>query len=216
MAEALERGFTPVIFTPDGLPPSPDALSLLQGKLGPKVGFGLRPGTGPESSQGQAIMAGFAQPRPLSSLDPDAFATLHIAGGHGSHHDLVGNPVVEAAATKLHEQGKIVTAVCHASPALGGLLEGGPATGFSPQLDAVMLKAGYVLDEFDPPYDAHEGLKALGAKLTVFDRAQALVNIHHTERYDRPGRAPVVTGTGPEATDNVARQAFDWLASQPD
>lgn len=209
--EAMDRGYKPVIFTPDGLPPSPDAASLLLGKLGPSVGFGLRAGTGPDSPQGQAILEGFSSPRSLENFDPSQFATIHIAGGHGSHHDLVGNPRVEQAATRMHERGQVVTAVCHASPSLGKLLEGGPATGFSPQIDAIMLKAGYVLPEFHPPYDAHEGLVKLGVDFTLIDRAQALMNIHHTETYNRPGLPPVITGTGPEATDNVARQALDWL-----
>jgi hypothetical protein len=56
VTEALSKGFTPVIFTADGLPPSPDSLGLLQGQLGPKVGLGLRAGTGPESASGQVIM----------------------------------------------------------------------------------------------------------------------------------------------------------------
>ena len=159
-------------------------------------------------------MEGFLAPRSLKDFDPNQFATLHIAGGHGSHHDLVGNADVEQAATAMHDCGQIVTAVCHASPALGKLLEGGPATGFSPQIDSIMLKAGYVLPEFDPPYDAHTGLVDLGVDFNLIDRAQSLVNIHHTETYHRDGKPPVVTGTGPEATDNVARQAFDWLSGQ--
>jgi putative intracellular protease/amidase len=212
--EAIDRGYTPVIFTADGLPPSPDALSLLQGKLGPKLGFGMRPGTGPDSEQGRAIMEGFRHPRTASSFDPSQFAALHVAGGHGSNRDLVGNAAVERAATSLYEAGGMVTAVCHATPALGKLLAGGKATGFSPAIDGVMLKLGYVLREFDPPYDAHEGLRKLGADLSFFDRAESLFNIHHTEVIERRGRAPLWTGTGPEATDDVARKAFDWLRSK--
>lgn len=208
--EALDQGFTPVIFTPDGLPPSPDALSLLQGKLGPQVGFGLRAGTGPDSKQGQAIMHAFAEARSLKNFDPDDFATLHIAGGHGSPQDLVGNAVVEGAATQMHAQGKIITAVCHATPALGQLLKGGNATGFSPQLDRLNAKNGFILPEFIPPYDAHQGLRDLGAKFTAVDTAQAFANINHTETFHRNG-TPIVTGTGPEATDNVAREALKWL-----
>lgn len=211
VAEALARGYTPVVFTHRGLPPSPDAASLLRGKFGPLVGFGLRPGTGIASPQGRAIDRGFAEPRPLASLDPAAFATVHVAGGHGSHYDLVGNPEVERVAMAIHTQGRIVTAVCHATPSLGRLLEGGPATGFSPQIDAAMVKAGYVLPEFVPPYDAHQGLVEIGVNVTLIDRFQALVNIHHTERFVRSNGVPVVTGTGPEATDDVARIAFDWL-----
>jgi putative intracellular protease/amidase len=211
--EALDRGFTPVIFTPEGLPPSPDAASLLLGKLGPQVGFGLAAGTGPDSPQGRAIVEGFASPRSLKDFDPSQFAAIHVAGGHGSHHDLVGNPLVESAAVRMHEQGKIVTAVCHASPSLGKLLQGGPATGFSPQIDAFMMKAGFVLPEFHPPYDAHQGLVDIGVDFSFIDRMQSLTNIHHTETYLKNG-VPVVTGTGPEATDDVARIAFDWLQDE--
>ncbi len=211
--EALDRGYTPVFFTPEGLPPSPDALSLLLGKLGPKLGFGLAAGTGPfDSRQGAAIMEGFLAPHSLARFDPSRFASIHVAGGHGSHHDLVGNPLVERAVTAIHDENKPVTAVCHATPSLGRLLAGGPATGFSPELDAIMLKAGYVLPEFQPTYDAHQGLIDAGADFHLIDRAQAFANIHHTEVDRRPGRAPVITGTGPEATDDVARLVFDLLA----
>ncbi|TNE47849.1 MAG: hypothetical protein EP343_18105 [Deltaproteobacteria bacterium] len=54
----------------------------------------------------------------------------------------------------------------------------------------------------------------LGLTFNLLDHAASLVNIHHTETYERDGKPPVVTGTGPEATDNVARQAFDWLEEQ--
>jgi putative intracellular protease/amidase len=206
--EALDNGYTPVFFTPDGLPPSPDALSLLQGTLGPKLGFGLMAGTGPDSPQGRAILEGLLQPRSMKSFDESAFATMHIAGGHGSHHDLIGHAHIERAARSLNEAGKPVSAVCHATPALGALLQGENVTGFSPQFDAIMARAGYVLPEFIPPYDAHAGLRALGAKVSTVEA----FNIHHTERFDAgPHGAPVMTGTGPEATDNVAQQMFAYL-----
>lgn len=209
--EALDRGFTPVLFTPDGLPPSPDALSLLQGKLGPKVGFGTAAGHGPDSPHGKVIVDGMATPHSLKNFDATKFATVHIAGGHGSNQDLVGHPLVESAATKMHERGRVVTAVCHATPALGSLLKGGNATGFSPQLDALNVRAGTVLPEFDPPYDAHQGLRDIGAKLNLVDSVQAFANLNHKEVFEKDG-VPIVTGTGPEATDDVARFALDWLA----
>jgi putative intracellular protease/amidase len=139
--------------------------------------------------------------------------TIHIAGGHGAHHDIVGNPLVEKAATQIHEQGKIVTAVCHATPALGKLLAGGPATGYSPELDAVNVKLGFVLPEFNPPYNAHDGLRKLGAKVSLTESVASFVNVNHTETFNS-GTAPIVTGTGPEATDNVARQALSWILEQ--
>ena len=210
--EALERGYTPIIFTADGLPPSPDGASLLRGLFGPKVGFGLLPGTGPTSVQGQAIMDGFAVPRPLSSFNADDFATIHIAGGHGSHHDLVGNALVEMAANAMYNRGQVVTAVCHATPSLGSLLYGGIATGFSPEIDKIMEAAGYVLPEFIPTYNAHQGLKDIGVSFTLLDSFEALVNIHHWEVFYKDGEVPIYTGTGPEATDNIARLSFDWLS----
>jgi hypothetical protein len=73
-----------------------------------------------------------------------------------------------------------------------------------------MVKLGYVLNEFHPPYDAHQGLKELGARV---NGAAALLNIHHVESFAKNGGA-VITGTGPEATDNVARQVFDVLAKK--
>jgi len=207
--EALANGYTPVFYTPDGLPPSPDALSLLQGKLGPALGFGLREGTGPDSPQGKAIIDGLMHPRSMASFDASKVATMHVAGGHGSHHDLIGHAGVERAGLELNRAGKLVTAVCHATPALGKLLEGGRATGFSPQFDQVMLRAGYILPEFQPPYDAHEGLRRLGADVSTLKA----LNINHTETQKKNG-TPIITGTGPEATDDVARKAFEFLRRQ--
>ncbi len=211
--EALDRGYTPVFFTADGLPASPDAASLFQNKVMNHLGLGVGADNNVDSPQGKVILEGLSRPRSLSDFDASAFATMHIAGGHGSHHDLVGNPAVERAATSLHDKGQVVTAVCHATPALGDLVRGGPATGFSPKLDAVTLKKGWVLPEFDPPYDAHQGLRELGATVTKLGAAQAFVNVNHTETFVRNG-VPVVTGTGPEATDDAARIAFDWLAAK--
>jgi putative intracellular protease/amidase len=210
--EALDRGYTPVFFTADGLPASPDAASLFQNKVMNHLGLGVGANNNIDSPQGKVILEGLSRPRSLADFDATAFATLHIAGGHGSHHDLVGNPAVERAATALHERGQVVTAVCHATPALGALVRGGPATGFSPKLDAVTLRKGWVLPEFDPPYDAHQGLRDLGATVSKLGAAQAFVNVHHTETFVKDG-VPVVTGTGPEATDDAARIAFDWLAA---
>lgn len=209
--EALDNHYTPVFFTPDGLPASPDSFSLLQGQIAPKLGFGMLPGTGPDSEQGKAIVKGLAAPRSLASFKAEDFASLHVAGGHGSHHDLIGHELLEKAALELNEAGKLVTAVCHATPALGSLLEGESATGFSPQYDAALFHAGYVLPEFDPPYNAHQGLRELGAKVSTLKA----LNIHHTERLEKNG-VPVITGTGPEATDNVARQAFTYLENNAD
>jgi len=212
--EALDNGYTPVIFTPDGLPPSPDAASLLQNTLGHKMGFGTSKENGPGSEHGQAILEAFRSPRPMADFDPQQFAALHVAGGHGSNQDLVGNKDVERAGLAMHEAGKVVTAVCHATPALGKLLEGSRATGFSPQLDAVSTAAGYVLPEFVPTYDAHQGLRQIGATVDALGVAKAFANPNHTELVNKDG-IPVMTGTGPEATDDVARFAFGWLARNP-
>jgi hypothetical protein len=42
---------------------------------------------------------------------------------------------------------------------------------------------------------------------------QSLTNIHHTETFVKDG-VPVVTGTGPKATDDVARRAFGWIQEE--
>lgn len=212
--EALDHGYTPVIYTVDGLPPSPDASSLLQNTLGYKFGFGTAKENGPGSPQGQAILEAFQSPRPIADFDPSQFAALHVAGGHGSNQDLVGNKDVERAGLAMHQAGKVVTAVCHATPALGKLLEGSRATGFSPQLDAVSTAAGYVLPEFIPTYDAHQGLRQIGATVDAVGVAKAFANPNFTELVNKDG-IPVMTGTGPEATDDVARFAFGWLAQHP-
>ncbi|HEY8209871.1 MAG TPA: hypothetical protein VIG99_20425 [Myxococcaceae bacterium] len=212
--EALDHGYTPVIYTVDGLPPSPDANSLLQNTLGYKFGFGTAKENGPGSPQGQAILEAFQSPRPIADFDPKQFAALHVAGGHGSNQDLVGNKDVERAGLAMHDAGKVVTAVCHATPSLGKLLEGSRATGFSPQLDAISTAAGYVLPEFNPTYDAHQGLRQIGATVDAVGVAKAFANPSFTELVNKDG-VPVMTGTGPEATDDVARFAFGWLAQHP-
>ena len=56
-----------------------------------------------------------------------------------------------------------------------------------------------------------QGLRDVGAKLNVIDSVQAFANINHKEVFEKDG-VPIVTGTGPEATDDVARFALDWLA----
>jgi putative intracellular protease/amidase len=218
-AVALARGWSVEFFTPLGLPPSPDALSLLQTTLGPMVGFGLAAGMGPESPVGRRICAAFLEPRPLAledgtfTFDASRFGTFHVAGGHGSPHDVVNNQAVERAAREMHEQGRIISAVCHATSALGPLLSGGNTTGFPNVVDQVMMRLGYVLDEFKPPFHTHKDLRErVGARVSAI---RATLFPMHTEVY-RPGsgRAEIHTGTGPIATAPMARKKYAAIAAR--
>jgi putative intracellular protease/amidase len=218
-AVAYARGWSVEFFTPEGLPPSPDALSLLQTTLGPRVGFGLAAGTGPNSPVGSRIFEAFQAPRPLAledgsfAFDASRFGTLHVAGGHGSPHDVVDNPSVERAAREVHEKGRIISAVCHATSALGPLLKGGNTTGFPNVVDQVMVRLGYVLDEFKPPFHTHKDLRErVGARVSA---VRATLNPAHTEVY-RPGsgRAEIHTGTGPIATAPMARKKYAAIAAK--
>jgi putative intracellular protease/amidase len=211
--EAYRRGWSVEFFTPEGLPPSPDQLSLLQTQLGPLFGFGLAAGTGPDSPVGLRIYQAFWAPRPLVLddgsfvFDASRFGTFHVAGGHGSPHDVVNNPAIERAAREMHEKGKVISAVCHATSALGPLLKGGNTTGFPKLVDDVMGGLGYLLDEFRPPFHTHKDLRErVGARVSAI---RATLNPAHTEVF-RPGdgRADIHTGTGPIATAPMARKKY--------
>jgi putative intracellular protease/amidase len=218
-AVAYARGWSVEFFTPEGLPPSPDALSLLQSQLGPYVGFGLAADTGPDSPIGRRIFDAFHAPRPLALedgsfvFDASKFGTFHVAGGHGSPHDVVANWAVERAAKEMHERGRIISAVCHATSALGPLLQGGNTTGFPKLVDEVMMRLGYVLDEFKPPFHTHKDLRErVGARVSTI---RATLNPAHTEVFrPGPGRAEIHTGTGPIATAPMARKKYDSIAAK--
>jgi putative intracellular protease/amidase len=212
-AVAIRHGWSVEFFTPEGLPPSPDQLSLLHTRLGPLVGFGLAHGTGPESEVGRVIFDAFLAPRPLALddgsfvFDASRYGTFHVAGGHGSPHDLVNSRAVERAAREMHEKGRIISAVCHATSALGPLLQGGNTTGFPKLVDDVMGRLGYLLEEFDPPFHTHRDLRErVGARVSA---VRATLFPMHTEVY-RPGqgRAEIHTGTGPIATAPMARKKY--------
>jgi hypothetical protein len=79
-------------------------------------------------------------------------------------------------------------------------------------VDQVMMRLGYLLDEFKPPFHTHKDLsERVGARVS---RVRATLFPAHTEVY-RPGdgRAEIHTGTGPIATAPMARKKYASIAA---
>jgi putative intracellular protease/amidase len=55
---------------------------------------------------------------PVAYADPTAYAALFIAGGHGAAVDLPDHPDVARLIRHMHEDGRVVSAVCHGPAAL--------------------------------------------------------------------------------------------------
>ena len=216
-AEFRKAGYEVDLYTPTGAPPKPDSMSMLESKKGSQVGFGMVPSEGPESLYGNEIVNAFATVRPMSDMQTKDVDALFLPGGHGSHVDMNENPALHAKIEELHSQGKVLSAVCHATSTLGGaeengrsILAGRDVTGFPAPVDERAVAAGMVLPEFQPPYDNDAALRAQGANLRRLDIFLATVNPNYT-RVDTSRNPPVVTGMGPKAADDAAREVIKLL-----
>ena len=212
-AEFVKEGFTVHLFTPEGVAPRPDAVSLMLAKFASKFGLGLSPEQLPTSRVGQMILEDFSRPVSISELDPKLYTALYLPGGHGSYHDLNRNPKVHRIVQAFYDKGKVIGAVCHATSTIGGatkndrqsIIAGRRVTGFPSTLDDLTLKAGVVLKEFDPPFDNDEELAKYSADNKLFQRKKALVNYNYAIVDTKEGASTIVSGVGPKAADDVAR-----------
>jgi putative intracellular protease/amidase len=70
---------------------------------------------------------GLVHTLPLGEIEPNRYAAIFFAGGHGTMWDFPNSPVIRESITGIYEAGGVVGAVCHGPAALIGVeIDGQP------------------------------------------------------------------------------------------
>jgi putative intracellular protease/amidase len=136
-------------------------------------------------------------------VDPDDYAAIYFAGGHGTMWDFPGNEALARLAAQFYDSGRVVGAVCHGVAGLLDarladgryLLEGHEVTGFANVEERLM---GY---RSKVPYLTETRMRERGARYSrsLPFTAHAVVD----------GR--LVTGQNPSSTKKVAQEVVALL-----
>ncbi|MGR9037936.1 MAG: type 1 glutamine amidotransferase domain-containing protein, partial [Gammaproteobacteria bacterium] len=96
--------------------------------------------------QNKAFMNRLGATLKPSEINPDDYAAIYFAGGHGVIWDFPDNEALQSISRKIYEKGGFVTSVCHGAVGLlnisladGSLLiKGRKVTGFSNEEEALV------------------------------------------------------------------------------
>ncbi len=108
-----EAGFGVTIATPGGVKPTVDA-----GSLTPEMNGGDQAKVDQLRSYLDGIDSELANPLALEDVRSDEFDLVFLPGGHGPMEDLVDSRALGGILTTMFDDGKIVSAVCHAPAGL--------------------------------------------------------------------------------------------------
>lgn len=105
-----------------------------------------------------ATKQALASTKPLSAVDPGAYAAIVVAGGNGAIFDLGTDATLQSLIVRMWADGKVVATLCHGSAALldvkladgTQLIAGKRITGFSNAEEAIAQKA--IGSEYLPYY----------------------------------------------------------------
>jgi putative intracellular protease/amidase len=194
-------GFVADIASPAGgyVPIDPESLMLQE--LGHAVGLG---GAVHRRYEDRAFMDRLVGTMPVGDADPGDYAAIYLTGGHGVCFDFPRSRALADMTARLHEAGKVVSAVCHGPAGLlevkvGGeyLINGKELTGFS------WAEEGLARRDKAVPYDLEEELKKRGArygKSVVPFKAHVVVD----------GR--LITGQNPASAAGVGEAVLKMLS----
>jgi putative intracellular protease/amidase len=216
--EFRSAGWAVELYTVDGSPPKVDPTSLK--RTGPLSWFGLgvSGANSPETQRGRELMAAIEGARPLDEVDSFELDALYLPGGHGCLFDVNRNDTLHTVISELHEVGRPLSAVCHATSSFAfveevgqSIVEGKALTGFPEFVDGLMASTGLVQQEYLPiPFSNDRVLADAGANLMWHHKVIAAFNPRYT-RIDRP----FITGMGPKAARKVARAVIDTRGEWP-
>ncbi|MGR8978733.1 MAG: type 1 glutamine amidotransferase domain-containing protein [Gammaproteobacteria bacterium] len=147
--------------------------------------------------QNKAFMNRLGATLKPSEINPDDYAAIYFAGGHGVIWDFPDNEALQSISRKIYEKGGFVTSVCHGAVGLlnisladGSLLiKGRKVTGFSNEEEALVD-----LDKVVPLLTETE-LIARGAVFEKADRPWASFAVEDNR---------VITGQNPASASAVA------------
>jgi len=167
-----EHGYEVELFSPDGGPCEPDAMSDPNDASGYSASDLI--------SQGfihtPALRARIDATRPVASLDPQSFDAIVVAGGQAPMFTFEQATVLHERFVAFYEAGKIAAALCHGTAVLAfarlsngePLVAGKTVTGFANVeedfADAAVWSMGLLpRDRHVMPWRIEDRLKALGA-----------------------------------------------------
>lgn len=106
-------GFDITFATPGGVVPAVDTNSLT-----PEMNGGDEGKVAELREYLDGLDSRLSSPAPLEQVDPDHYDVLFVPGGHGPMEDLAVSKDVGRVLARMHDTGKIISAVCHAPAAL--------------------------------------------------------------------------------------------------
>ncbi|GET35495.1 type 1 glutamine amidotransferase domain-containing protein [Microseira wollei] len=141
---------------------------------------------------------------PIEAVNPEDYAAIYYAGGHGAMWDFSNNERLAQVATQIYENGGFVSAVCHGSAGLlniklangRSLLDGKTVTGFANLEEQLICLTKAV------PFLLEDKLKKQGA---TYKRAM-IPFIPHVEVSER-----LITGQNPQSAKAVAKALIKAL-----
>ncbi|AQQ52000.1 type 1 glutamine amidotransferase domain-containing protein [Planococcus lenghuensis] len=152
----------------------------------------------------ESFMQQLWNPRTPDEVNPDEYAAIYFAGGHGTMEDFPDNKALHRIIRTVYENGGIVSAVCHGPAALLDvqlsdgryLLDGHVVTGFADIEEKVIGLYNHL------PFSLEQRLKARG---TIFRQSTLPFGACITES----GR--LITGQNPASVKGVARRVVHQL-----
>jgi putative intracellular protease/amidase len=191
-----EAGFEFDVVSPEGGPPPMDPKSV--------KGMQSRDGGYKAYQRNPVLQEKLQNTLRPDQVDPDDYAAIYFAGGHGTMWDFPGNEELARLAGRLYDDGRVVGAVCHGVAGLLDfqladgryLLDGQEVTGFANVEEKLMGLSSKV------PYLTETRMKERGAKYR-----RGLPFMAHAVVDSR-----LVTGQNPGSTKKVAQEVVALLS----
>lgn len=145
---------------------------------------------------------GVVHTQSLAQIEPDAYASIFFAGGHGTMWDFPGSETVSTAIEANYKAGGIIGAVCHGPAALVGVEIDGQALVAGKKVAAFTNAEEAAVQLTDAmPFLLETKLRELGAEFIPADNFTA--NVVVSER--------LVTGQNPASATGTAESIVELI-----
>jgi putative intracellular protease/amidase len=204
-------------FTVAAQPAVADPKSLEVRPILSSIGLGLRNSYSPDTELGKEIsyMARY-ETQAISKMDINKFDALYIPGGHGCLFDVNTHANLHSKILEAYKKGLTLSAVCHGTSVFSfvkdngkSIVDGKRMIGFPDYMDNLLLKFGWVHENFTPlPFSNEQKMREAGAVITMLDLIISAINPFYFITDE-----PFITGVGPKAAGSVAKKVIK-LASK--
>jgi putative intracellular protease/amidase len=144
-------------------------------------------------------------PLRLARTDPERYAAVYFVGGHGAMWDFHADTEIERIVISLHENGGVISAICHGQAALVNIKK----------RSGEHFVSGRRLTSF-----SHEAEKERGLENVVPFSLQHTLEEHGAHYTCAPGRAPhvvadgrLITGQNPASASELGRRMVTVLTA---